>query len=45
MRRYEADHVLSHSTGGETTEENAQVLCSYHNKLKENAVEPETEPS
>lgn len=31
---YEADHVLPHACGGQTVMENAQVLCSYHNKQK-----------
>jgi len=33
---YEADHVLPHSKGGQTMLENGQVLCSYHNKKKNN---------
>ena len=36
---YEADHVLPHSKGGLTEVENAQVLCSYHNKLKADKAE------
>jgi hypothetical protein len=31
---YEADHVIPHSAGGETLEENAQLLCRYHNRQK-----------
>jgi len=31
---YQADHVLPHSKGGQTVIDNAQVLCSYHNKQK-----------
>ncbi len=32
--QYEADHVLPHSNGGLTEVDNAQMLCSYHNKMK-----------
>lgn len=32
--QYEADHVLPHSKGGETSLENAQLLCRAHNRLK-----------
>lgn len=35
---YEADHVIPHAKGGTTTIENAQVLCSYHNKSKQDRV-------
>lgn len=31
---YDADHVIPHSLGGATDEENAQVLCRYHNRVK-----------
>ena len=31
---YEADHVIPHSGGGQTLEENAQVLCRHHNRQK-----------
>jgi hypothetical protein len=31
---YQADHILAHTIGGETTENNAQVLCRYHNASK-----------
>lgn len=31
---YEADHILAWSKGGETKEENGQVLCKYHNRKK-----------
>jgi 5-methylcytosine-specific restriction endonuclease McrA len=33
---YEADHVIPHSKGGQTIEENAQVLCRFHNQQKSN---------
>jgi Protein of unknown function DUF262/HNH endonuclease len=32
--KYQADHVLPHSKGGQTIIENAQVLCNYHNAKK-----------
>ncbi len=32
--QYQADHILAHAMGGETAEENAQVLCQYHNAKK-----------
>lgn len=35
-REYEADHIFPHSLGGQTVIDNAQVLCSYHNKNKSN---------
>ena len=31
---YHADHIIPHSKGGQTTEENAQLLCRYHNQSK-----------
>jgi 5-methylcytosine-specific restriction endonuclease McrA len=31
---YEADHVIPHSKGGQTSLENAQLLCRYHNRTK-----------
>ena len=31
---YHADHVIPHSKGGQTTLENAQLLCRYHNQSK-----------
>jgi hypothetical protein len=33
---YQADHVVPHSKGGQTTKENAAVLCRYHNLQKSN---------
>ena len=35
---YQADHVIPHSLGGETSLENAQVLCSPHNQSKGNRI-------
>jgi hypothetical protein len=32
--QYEADHIIAWIKGGQTTEENSQVLCSYHNASK-----------
>ncbi len=31
---YDADHVVPHSRGGQTSADNAQVLCRYHNQHK-----------
>lgn len=31
---YQADHVVPHARGGETSVENAQVLCATHNQRK-----------
>ena len=36
---YDADHILPHSKGGETSIENAQVLCRTHNLIKGSTVE------
>lgn len=36
LKEMEADHVTAWSKGGETTEENCQLLCITHNKLKGN---------
>jgi hypothetical protein len=33
---YDADHVIPHSKGGQTSVANAQVLCRYHNHQKGN---------
>lgn len=33
-REYEADHVIPHSAGGDTLDDNAQLLCRYHNRQK-----------
>ena len=35
---YDADHILPHSKGGDTSTENAQVLCRTHNRIKGNRV-------
>ncbi|MCK5385013.1 MAG: HNH endonuclease [Alphaproteobacteria bacterium] len=35
---YQADHIFPHSRGGQTTVDNAQVLCAYHNQRKSNRV-------
>jgi hypothetical protein len=33
-REYDADHVIPHSKGGQTSVVNAQLLCRYHNQQK-----------
>lgn len=40
---YQADHIFAHAVGGQTVEENAQVLCKYHNAKK--GAKPEPTPS
>lgn len=35
---YDADHVIPHSRGGQTSLDNAQLLCRYHNQQKGAAV-------
>jgi hypothetical protein len=30
----EMDHIVPHSLGGPTTQENGQVLCEFHNRLR-----------
>ena len=37
--KFQADHVLPHSKGGQTIVENGQVLCEYHNAKKGNRIE------
>lgn len=32
--KYQADHVLPHSKGGQTVIENGELLCAYHNQSK-----------
>ncbi|GAA4803430.1 GmrSD restriction endonuclease domain-containing protein [Litoribaculum gwangyangense] len=36
--KYQADHVLPHSKGGETIIENGELLCSFHNLSKGNRI-------
>lgn len=36
--KYQADHVLPHSKGGETVIENGELLCSFHNLSKGNRI-------
>ena len=31
---YDADHIVPHTEGGETSVDNAQVLCRTHNRIK-----------
>lgn len=31
---FDADHVVPHSKGGQTTLDNAELLCRYHNRSK-----------
>ena len=33
-QRCQIDHITPYSQGGETTQENGQVLCSFHNRLR-----------
>ncbi len=35
---FQADHVIPHSKGGQTTLSNAELLCSYHNQSKGAAI-------
>ncbi len=32
--QYQADHIIPHAKGGQTTVDNGQVLCGYHNLAK-----------
>ncbi|WP_369742839.1 HNH endonuclease family protein [Pseudidiomarina sp. PP-1MA] len=32
--KYQADHVVPHAKGGETTIDNGELLCAYHNQSK-----------
>ncbi len=32
--QYQADHVVPHSKGGQTSIENGELLCAYHNQSK-----------
>jgi hypothetical protein len=34
LARCEVDHIQPYSHGGETTQENGQLLCGFHNRLK-----------
>lgn len=36
--KYQADHVLPHSKGGQTIIENGELLCSFHNQSKGNRI-------
>jgi len=36
LKDMEADHVTAWSKGGSSAEENCEMLCKYHNKLKGN---------
>jgi hypothetical protein len=42
---YQADHIFAHARGGLTVEENAQVLCKYHNSKKGAKPEPYIAPN
>ena len=35
---FQADHVIPYAKGGETTLDNAQLLCRYHNQQKSDRV-------
>lgn len=37
LKEMEADHVTAWSKGGESTLDNCQMLCRYHNRLKGNS--------
>jgi hypothetical protein len=37
--QYQADHILAYVRGGRTDEDNAQVLCTYHNASKGASIE------
>ena len=34
LRRCEVDHIVPYAMGGETTQENGRLLCSFHNRLR-----------
>ena len=36
--KYQADHVLPHSKGGQTILENGELLCTFHNQSKGNRI-------
>ncbi len=33
-QRCQIDHIVPYSKGGETTQENGRVYCSFHNRLR-----------
>jgi hypothetical protein len=40
-RKCQADHILEWSKGGLTTQENGRLLCSFHNRLRNQRPPPE----
>jgi hypothetical protein len=42
--RCQIDHIIPYSNDGETTQENAQVLCGFHNRLRNNEPKTKAEP-
>lgn len=43
-QRLEIDHIHEASKGGETTQENAQGGCDFHNRWKQNHPDPDDDP-
>ena len=42
--KFDADHVIPHAKGGETSIDNAQVLCRTHNRIKGMATTGQSRP-
>jgi hypothetical protein len=38
--RCQIDHIIPYAQGGETTQENGRVLCSFHNRLRNGGPDP-----
>jgi 5-methylcytosine-specific restriction endonuclease McrA len=41
-RRCEVDHIIPYVDGGPTTQENGRLLCSFHNRLRNQRPPPPT---